>query len=227
MSTAKVEVISTPELLEHILARLPMRDLLVTAPLVCKTWQAVTLSPTLQRALFFEPDPSASVSAKRVQNTLLVEMFSPFFAFRKDDSSPWPGDTDSIMAMPWSKAPDVFKRAEASWRRMLVTQPPTPTVVVIQTSYNPVCASDRRGVLNDVSLRMGGLYDLTLSLVDDATSFRIEWHNDTELEADLTLFVTCSPGCMDEPEPLDERFCSDGAKAVEIAFENWNVEMLY
>jgi hypothetical protein len=53
-----------------------MRDLLVTVPLVRKTWQAVTLTPTLQRALFFQSDPSSPP----VQNYFLVKMLSPFFA---------------------------------------------------------------------------------------------------------------------------------------------------
>lgn len=39
MSMTRDEVISTPELLEHIVALLPLRDLLVAAPLVSRTWQ--------------------------------------------------------------------------------------------------------------------------------------------------------------------------------------------
>ncbi|KAJ7236358.1 hypothetical protein C8J57DRAFT_1728271, partial [Mycena rebaudengoi] len=57
MSTAQDEVISTAELLELILAQLPLNILLATIPLVNRTWQSATLSPTLQRALFFQPDP--------------------------------------------------------------------------------------------------------------------------------------------------------------------------
>ncbi|KAJ7439120.1 hypothetical protein FB451DRAFT_157472 [Mycena latifolia] len=76
MSTAKDIVIATLELLELILARLPLRDLLVTAPPVSKMWQALTLTPTSQCTLFFHPDPSVSPPT---QNPLLVEIFPPFF----------------------------------------------------------------------------------------------------------------------------------------------------
>ncbi|KAJ7731951.1 hypothetical protein B0H14DRAFT_3517764 [Mycena olivaceomarginata] len=44
MLNALVVVMSTPELLELTLSHLPMRDLLVTAPLVSKTWQVLTLT---------------------------------------------------------------------------------------------------------------------------------------------------------------------------------------
>ncbi|KAJ7809845.1 hypothetical protein B0H14DRAFT_1494088 [Mycena olivaceomarginata] len=76
MATARDEVISTPELLEHTLAHLPMRDLLTVAPLVSKTWLAITISPALQRALFFQPDRTGT---HPVENPLLVELFPPFF----------------------------------------------------------------------------------------------------------------------------------------------------
>ncbi|KAJ7819371.1 hypothetical protein B0H14DRAFT_1356727 [Mycena olivaceomarginata] len=235
MSTlAQVQVISTTELLEHILAQLPLRDLLITAPLVSKTWRAVTFSPTLQHVLFFDTLVPAFASSERIQNPLLVELFPPFFAFRpgENNAEAWPGDTDSLTAMPWARSPEAFKRAEASWRRMFVTQPPVQSVVIKQTSYGPAGASDRQGVLNDVALRMGALYDLTVSLIDDDSMFfRIEWSNANSntgadlKEGDLTLFVTCSTGCMDEFEPLDARFLSDGAEDVEVDFREWNMQM--
>ena len=52
---ASVRVLDTVELLEHILYKLPMRDLLLSQR-VCKQWQAVIkASKKLQCALFFEP----------------------------------------------------------------------------------------------------------------------------------------------------------------------------
>ncbi|KAF8141028.1 hypothetical protein K438DRAFT_1995431 [Mycena galopus ATCC 62051] len=61
MSEAQDVVMRTPELLERTLSQLPMRDLLVAAPL---------------RVLFFEPDPGTSTEL--VQNPL-IEFFPPFF----------------------------------------------------------------------------------------------------------------------------------------------------
>ncbi|KAJ6533388.1 hypothetical protein DFH09DRAFT_820291, partial [Mycena vulgaris] len=156
--SARDSVVQTPELVEHTLALLPIRDLLVTVPLVNKMWQAITLSPTLQRALFLEADPTASASHP-VKNPLLVELFQPFFASNAAKKYPWPGSAASILAMPWAQAPEAFKRADASWRRMLVTQPPAQTMVVIQNSHGMGGMSERRAVLRDHPLRMSMLYD--------------------------------------------------------------------
>ncbi|KAJ6531020.1 hypothetical protein B0H19DRAFT_1082001 [Mycena capillaripes] len=75
-STAKATVASTPELLELILARLPITGRCAAAR--CKTWQTITLSPTLQHALFFRADPSSDSEA--IRNPSLVGMFPLFFA---------------------------------------------------------------------------------------------------------------------------------------------------
>ncbi|KAJ7777947.1 hypothetical protein DFH07DRAFT_796782 [Mycena maculata] len=217
MSTSKDTPISTPELLELILAQLPIRDLLVTAPLVCTLWQSTTLSPTLQRALFFEPDPS---SDPPIQNPLLVEVFPPFFAPADEGST-----VDSVMAMPWSKAPDAFKRAEASWRRMLVIQPPAQRVSVTETRHHWDAKSERQGTCNgpDLMLRMGLLYDLAVLLIDRRrSSFCIHWNESLTHLHDVVLAVSHpkrrpSGG----PGPLDERFYSDGFTSVEIDFRKW------
>lgn len=224
MSTAKDTVIRTPELLELILAHLPIRDLLIIAPLVSKTWQTITLSPTLQRALFFQPDPSSAP----VQNPLLVEIFPPFFAPDSPDRWSWP-DADAIMSMPWSKAPAAFRRPEASWRRMLVTQPPAQTMLVSERCHTRRGSSERRAVLDDLELRMGLLYDLAVPLVDRVvSSFCIRWHNSVEKDqdGDLTLKAIYTAMCIEgRPGGLDERFYTEGARSdVEINFGEWKCE---
>ncbi|KAJ6538514.1 hypothetical protein DFH09DRAFT_1283342 [Mycena vulgaris] len=219
MSTAKIVVISTPELLELVLSNLPMRDLLVTAPLVSKTWQTITLSPTLQRALFFQPDPSA----EPVQNPLLVEMFPPFFTLEGDSHWSWPGEASSIMSMPWFKAPDAFKWKEASWRRMLVMQPPAQKMTVTEIRHVRGCPFDAQGyaftrgaVLNSQSLRMDTLYDF-IDLV--ASSFRIRWHDNSDAEGDLDLAVILTE--VGRESLLDKWFSNDGAKSTKIDFGGW------
>jgi hypothetical protein len=214
-------VTQTPELIELTLALLPIRDLLVTAPLVSKLWQALTLSPTLQRALFFEADPTASAS-HAVQNPLLAELFQPFFA---PTPLTWPGTASSILAMPWAQAPDAFKRADASWRRMLVTQPPAQTMVVIEKDDGMDGLSVRRTPLRDLSLRMGMLYDFAVPFLhyDDAC-FRTIWNNERTAETpDLTFVVRSSTNCEEsDPERVvDERFDSDGGSKVEINYGEW------
>ncbi|KAJ6508680.1 hypothetical protein C8R45DRAFT_1089836 [Mycena sanguinolenta] len=215
-------VISTPELLEQVLVQLPMRDLLVAAPLVSKSWHALTLSPTVRRALFFEPDPLGSAS-ERVLNPLLMETFPPFFALQQGEGSP-----GTIETMPWSKAPYAFKRKEASWRRMLVTQPPVHSMIIRQTYQSMSGAFERRAVLEDLSLRMGALYDLTVLLIDRPLKhFFFRWcHGDTKLESDLMLTFSQSHNCTDVwGRKLGERFHSDGEQPMEIPFGEWGKDL--
>jgi len=228
MSTGRDTVICTPELLELILWHLPMRHLLVAAPLVSQTWRAITLTPALQCALFFRPDP---FSESR-DNPLLAELFPPFFSVGGYSGA----DASGIMSMPWSRAPDAFKRADASWRRMLVTQPPTQTMAITETIVTPNYAgppdesTPRRAVLNDLSLRMGFLYDIAAPFTNHvASAFCIRWHTG-EAECDLTLAVgaVADPGVISYStdgrdlwlhEGLDQRFYSEGWKEVDINFE--------
>ncbi|KAJ7187328.1 hypothetical protein C8R46DRAFT_936440, partial [Mycena filopes] len=180
MSTAQNNVLSAPELLELILAQLPMRDLLVVAPLVSKTWNAVTLTPTLQRALFLRPDPTAS-STSPVRNPLLMEMFPAFFARNGSHPRYGPGKADSIATTQWARAPEAFRYAGASWRRMLPMQPPAQTLFVTERCHARGGDFQREATVpcDDVSapgLRMGALYDIALPLIDrDASSFHVRW----------------------------------------------------
>ncbi|KAJ6488962.1 hypothetical protein C8R45DRAFT_993280 [Mycena sanguinolenta] len=220
--SARDSVIQTPELVEHTLALLPIRDLLVTAPLVNKIWQAITLSPSLRRALFFEADPTASASHP-VKNPLLVELFPPFFA-SNTSKHPWPGTADSILAMPWCQAPEAFKRADASWRRMLVTQPPAQTMLVIHTLHGMFGMSERRAVLQNYPLRMGMLYDFAVPLLHYGDAqFTIKWNRRRAAEkGDLTFVLSSSTSCVvpewDVKRVVDERFDSDGRNEVEINY---------
>ncbi|KAF7367851.1 putative f-box domain protein [Mycena sanguinolenta] len=223
MPTTQDQVIATPELLELILTQLPMRSLLVTAPLVSKTWQATTLTPTLQRALFFLPDPSSPP----VQNPLLAELFPPFFVEEPDDdnSRTWsqPGSATSIMAMPWAKAPDAFKRADASWRRMLVTQPLAQTMAITETRSTRGGRSQRYAVLKLEALTMGVLYDLAVRFIDrQSSSFCIHWHH-TGSHGDLTLAVRYSLGCVRYSGRVwvDKQFKSEAGKVVKVDFGEW------
>lgn len=94
-------------------------------------WQVIILTPTLQRALFFQPDPSLS---ERVQNPLLADLFHSFFASLEGSSRRKWADAEVITAMPWSYAVAAFKRPEANWRCMLVTQPPVERIIVSECS---------------------------------------------------------------------------------------------
>ncbi|KAK7044335.1 putative MFS transporter [Favolaschia claudopus] len=227
MSTPQDTVISLPELLELVLSHLPMRELLCDASLVSKTWQATTQTPSLQRILFFEPDPSADPAL----NPLLAQIFPPFFARLKKMKEPrphhWPGRTASIMGMPWAKNPDAFRRAGASWRRMLITQPPVRSLSLEHViKYRLFYIADQATLL-DLTLRMGFLYDLILSLTHDDVCFWIDWHGagaGHEHSCDSTIHFRSGRknGCVVNFRPAkhDTRFESEEKQIVEIPFRS-------
>ncbi|KAJ7093292.1 hypothetical protein B0H15DRAFT_831926 [Mycena belliarum] len=204
MSTAARDtVLATPELLALVLARLPMRDLLLRAPLVCKTWHATTLSPDLQRALFFAPDPrplsdstsdSASESSSSepppVRNPLLAELFPPFFVPRPPTRFDWPA-ARALTALPAASAPAAFARPDASWRRMLVAQPPPRAVYVVQKCQRDERYSEvamRVALLRGLELRMGALYDLAARLANrDESWFCVTWNEEGGRKYDVML----------------------------------------
>ncbi|KAJ6584381.1 hypothetical protein B0H19DRAFT_1104883 [Mycena capillaripes] len=220
MSPAQDTVLSAPELFELVLTHLPMRDLLVSAPRVRKTWRALTLAPTLQRILF-RPDPSASVQKSRpTQNPLLVELFPPFFIpdLEAQERWDWP-DATAIRAMPWAN-PTRFGAGRRTGGRC----------------HSRRGDSQRRGVLRiddlEGGLHMGVLYDLVVPLVDrEESSFCIRWQCDTDIEkgeeADLTLTVSFTAMCIQgRPGEFrdDRQFYCEGVEAFEIEFENWELE---
>ncbi|KAJ7088719.1 hypothetical protein B0H15DRAFT_981580 [Mycena belliarum] len=203
MSTATVArdtVLATPELLEHILAQLPLHALLLRVPLVCRLWHATTRAPALQCALFFlpDPDPPSSSSASSefssssapapapapVPNPLLAALFPPFFASPPPpDRYTWP-TAHALMAMPAARTPAAFARADASWRGMLVARPPVRALRVVQrvharggdfarsatVEFRGAGRGEGEGEGEGGELRMGALYDLAAGGVKRAGS---------------------------------------------------------
>ncbi|KAI9371145.1 hypothetical protein BJX61DRAFT_535034 [Aspergillus egyptiacus] len=143
---AWIPVFSLPELLECILGHLPMRDLL-HAQRVCRHWNELIQSPTLQKKLFFLPartGPQPQENQAVDINSLLQEVFPCFIGElftldwgnaddEEDDAyegriqrAPECG-LDSIERQDWytceTKRRAVL-RPEASWRRMFPSHPP-------------------------------------------------------------------------------------------------------
>ncbi|KAK3654953.1 hypothetical protein LTR56_003811 [Elasticomyces elasticus] len=70
--TNRQQVLALPELLEHILLQLPMRDLLLSQK-ICKDWKhAIESSPSIQRALCFAPGTQADVDELRNDENILT-----------------------------------------------------------------------------------------------------------------------------------------------------------
>ncbi|OBT90802.1 hypothetical protein VE02_00660 [Pseudogymnoascus sp. 03VT05] len=148
MSSATTAVLSIPELLQSILTHLPVPELLLAAPLVSRTWQhAILSSPLLQQQLYFAPAP---ITTPRTINPLLAAKFpalfdSPHFSQQYDIPSSTKKEIPQFRYMlnryfrryvvkmeeMWEmecfaseEAKKVFFYPGASWRRMLVVQPP-------------------------------------------------------------------------------------------------------
>lgn len=125
-------VSNIPELLETILLNPPIKDLLL-AQRINKTFQAAILSsPKLQQALFLKPLAGSllqyGVPPRAPQLWLEspedpmhhVVHGNPFF-------HRFYGNSFFMKSTPAGFDMDAIQRPEASWRRMLVTQPPIMT----------------------------------------------------------------------------------------------------
>lgn len=130
------KVLDTPEILEMILARVDMRTLLTSAQRVCRDWvNLISKSPSIQKALFFTPIKDSEWGMeKRFINPLLEETFPSFFPARgrpkyyKFNFSDLPM-TKNALAMAQ------FVRKEASWRKMLVQQPPVSGIGLLHICH--------------------------------------------------------------------------------------------
>lgn len=128
---AAAAVFGTAELLEAILLELPIKDLLMNAQRVSTTFNTtIQASTRLQQALFFKPLPGPPLNLERFNSSRLREIPSenvyhtvienPFY----DGLSQYKPLLKSRRFKPLLTA---LQRQEASWRRMLVTQPPITT----------------------------------------------------------------------------------------------------
>jgi hypothetical protein len=229
-------VLCTTEMLEAILLQLDMASLLVSALRVSRRWNSlITNSPSLQRALFFQPmqRPQGEQGTGEFKlNPLLVEKFGPLFFDSVSEQYGYLRRAHCFFALPWTPTagrevdlPDQraghdqvlrystrplgvdtldaesvakeralrrpFTRKGASWRRMLVSQPPPCRlgyirfdVLAVQShdgfftcsqASRVVVHPDRycgRGALTG-GLRMGVLYDVVQQTIGEPEGV---WH---------------------------------------------------
>ncbi|KAJ7757976.1 hypothetical protein B0H16DRAFT_1536333 [Mycena metata] len=129
------------------------------------------------------------------------------------------------MKMPWASTPDAFRRASASWRQMLVMQPPARTLIVEDTFRTPWGTFKRRGKIEfEDGLCMGVLYDFVLPQVDhQGIRFRMRWSGlgDVGTAGELTLTTMDRAGTSPHKSQIDRRFYSKGWQAVDIKVGEW------
>ncbi|KAF7546713.1 hypothetical protein G7Z17_g8233 [Cylindrodendrum hubeiense] len=203
--TPPTPVVCSPELLEIVLFHLDIKTRLVSASRVCKFWlETINRSPLLQKASFFQPEQPFSSDQDRQMNPLLIEAFGDTFF----GSSPPARRAESFWKLPWSpqalvrmKAPTgsvlgveptcrqkSFTRAGASWRRMLVSQPPPPFIGLSWVDDHPQQPRQRHRIdslrLEENSssppgVTMGQLYDtvqfLTMQQLYSGLFFKVQW----------------------------------------------------
>lgn len=170
LHTTFVNVWAVTEIAENILAHLPMKDLLL-AQRVSKAWQElITSSPALQELLFMRPRQSKATQnvlpdgmPAREFNPLLIEHMPMWFSLDEEAYS------QSVKDAPWAKTASrlVFLREDASWRSMLLAQPPFTIFECVQqvTVYggdglSSGCIEQPDGV------RMGLAYDAAVEPVE-------------------------------------------------------------
>jgi hypothetical protein len=197
------------EILEAILLDVGMKTLLVSAQRVNRHWHNVIQNSLyLQRELFFEPEPPGSPVAF---NVALIDVFPFCFPHRATltrrpiSRNVWPMQAITITHLnPFPDIPKVrrnlkgFSHPNASWRRMLVRQPPVCAVGPIRTSLlyrnmntetiHPAWkySTETEPLRMENLLRKVIMYERPNDAYY-ASSFRVVWHPITGLSSGLPL----------------------------------------
>jgi hypothetical protein len=171
-------VLKSPELLEMILNHLSMREILPLQS-VCHVWRDIIMhdSPILGRKLFLTPALSDSPDYP-TDNPFLKARFPKLSTYLLQGNIKW--------RPKWIKALDeaelrelgeeFFECESASWRRMLLTQPPIKEVVVyVAPPPTPVEIEGekivRRGIseLMDAQIVVKNKKGVTMGMILDAS----------------------------------------------------------
>ncbi|KAK9424576.1 putative F-box domain-containing protein [Seiridium unicorne] len=171
-----------PELLEEMLLQVDMQELLVSALRVCKQWhQVITESPRLQRHLFLLED---KVSSPR-HNPLLERCFPFLFehALSSTNETEYYSLTEERMdpddrpfpEMPWPMDKmAAFERPQASWKRMLVHQPPLYGIGRVTTIHTFELLYSQRLLHNSEPLKAPALISEVLRRIPLNDQHKIE-----------------------------------------------------
>ncbi|KAJ5175123.1 uncharacterized protein N7482_001000 [Penicillium canariense] len=135
-SSATNRVFATPEVLEIVLLQMDMRTLLTSAQRVCRGWMdLITKSPAIQKALFFTPiKESEWGNGAKTLNPLLADLFPSIFpAKTRESPNPLTFSNLKMTQTPTNMFP--FVRGDASWRKMLIQQPPISEFGVLSLTH--------------------------------------------------------------------------------------------
>ncbi|KAL4964435.1 F-box protein [Aspergillus stella-maris] len=114
----------TPELLQIVFLQTDFRTIL-TCQRVCRFWKEFVLaSRKLQETVFMRPIPWNTEHGQRRHKPKLNPLI-PCQPYAIKNYQPLPG-------LEFTKPTDAWQREEASWRRMLVTQPPWKYIRIME-----------------------------------------------------------------------------------------------
>ncbi|VUC36224.1 unnamed protein product [Clonostachys rosea] len=134
MGTYRDAVLGMPELLEYILLQMDMRNLLA-AQRVCRAWHDIVATvPSLKQKLFFQPAPHSNA---REKNPLLAELFPQWFAHGEwaNRRETFAAKDLNTLAFVRKELNSAFQYEKASWKKMLLTQPPIRSFACCQILY--------------------------------------------------------------------------------------------
>jgi hypothetical protein len=232
---ANRQVLGNYELLYHICTFMDMPTLL-HAQLVSKHWHdIISTSPLLQQNLYLKPRPSANIEQHRIVNPLLLKHFEPILRPRKSYYYLDRVLTHSTLAVPGMSIANMkdgrrvhqaFIRRGASWRKMLVAQPPITSIGYVNRINRD---ADWRLLSFPEGLRMGDLYDMVFqavwSKVDEAErsacvdlplhecqDYLLKRMSDTCGEAPVLLFTSESRLFADQGCSQGRCICSSSSR---------------
>ncbi|KAJ4370767.1 hypothetical protein N0V83_005289 [Neocucurbitaria cava] len=225
MTSAREQVLGTPELLEAVLYQLcqiaPQIELL-RARIVSHGFRAaITSSPCIQQLLFLRAERATKRESWRL-NPLLSKHFVPWFAGPLSDRWSMPTHK-TLLLLDWMESKrEAFLRAEASWRNMLVVQPPPEQLSIIRFSHARLVNGEDKRQDASVSfagspaggVTMGFLYDITESFVRlyPHSQFGVSIRNSDVGPPQIDLHLLYSlDRCPNLPQRLD--LVSRGAKS--------------
>ncbi|RGP67668.1 hypothetical protein FSPOR_5857 [Fusarium sporotrichioides] len=171
------QVLGCYELLHHICSFMDIPTLL-HAQLVSQHWHdMISISPLLQQNLYLKPRPSVNPDQPHSFNPLLFKHFEPIL---KGRMSPYRWDgalSENILRMSGMsitnmkdgrKIHKAFTRRGASWRRMLIAQPPITSVGYVSKVFSgrsDMMAGDWSLLSFPNGLRMGDFYDMVFQAI--------------------------------------------------------------
>ncbi|KAJ5413920.1 hypothetical protein N7509_000547 [Penicillium cosmopolitanum] len=222
------------ELLEAILLGVKDEKTLLLAQRVCRQWvNCIRQSSAIQQALFFQPTNAGLERCQKPrQNPLLAAKFPYWF----------PSDNLKACAMAYGAgdmqdfldSKTVYLRPTASWRRMLVQQPP-----IMGLQWIDLSLADRSNITTQRyslpseacgdGLRMNTLYDLVVRSAEKAEQyfyFRVAWSSYKTYSHQFKMPSTSNPDPCGRNDPQYKSVFRYAIQDTSLLLDTWHTERM-